>query len=352
MSDPSGRLRPVEVNAERCRAQLLSGPPAASPEEVAQRLLAVQAQDPRGARLAVRARTSGLVAEDVDRALSDDRSLVVSWFNRGTLHLVRAQDVPLLHALTTPQLHTANARRLSQEGVSPAQAERGTQVVVKALSDGPRTRSQLRDLVAAAGLPVAGQALVHLLMRTCLLGLAIRGPVIGRDHAYVLVRDWLDVPLAPPLNRDAALAELARRYLVGHGPGGDRDLARWAGVSLGDARRGLAGVRNLHDRGNGMLALSPSAPTGPPPPRLLGPFDPLLLGWVDRTAVVGECSNLVTTNGVFRPFALVEGRAAATWSLAGGVTLQPFGPLDPVIRAALDIESADVRRFLGTSRYR
>jgi len=49
-----------QVVAQRCAAQLLSGPPAASPVEVVRRLLAVQGQDPRGARLAVRARSAGL----------------------------------------------------------------------------------------------------------------------------------------------------------------------------------------------------------------------------------------------------------------------------------------------------
>ena len=76
------------------------------------RLLAVQGQDPRGFRLAVRARTRGLTAADVDRALTDDRSLVVTWLNRGTLHLVRSEDYPWLHALTAPPQATGIARRL------------------------------------------------------------------------------------------------------------------------------------------------------------------------------------------------------------------------------------------------
>jgi len=71
------------VTAERCAAQLLCGDRAGSPEEVARRLLAIQAQDLRGARLAVRARSAGLSASDVDAVLAD-RSLVVSWLNRGT----------------------------------------------------------------------------------------------------------------------------------------------------------------------------------------------------------------------------------------------------------------------------
>ena len=79
------------ITAERADAQLLSGPPAGRAEEVAGRLLAIQGQDPRGARLAVRVRSQGLSAADIDHALTVDRSLVISWLNRGTLHLVRAR---------------------------------------------------------------------------------------------------------------------------------------------------------------------------------------------------------------------------------------------------------------------
>ena len=79
------------MTAERCAAQLLCGDPAGSAEEVAGRVLAIQAQDPRGARLAIRARSAGLSASDVDAALTR-RSLIVTWLNRGTLHLVRTED--------------------------------------------------------------------------------------------------------------------------------------------------------------------------------------------------------------------------------------------------------------------
>ena len=105
------------VTAERCAAQLLCGDPAGSAGEVAGRLLAIQAQDPRGARLAIRARSAGLSASDVDAALTQRRSLMVTWLNRGTLHLVRTEDYWWLHPLTTPQLCTGNSRRLAQEGV-------------------------------------------------------------------------------------------------------------------------------------------------------------------------------------------------------------------------------------------
>jgi Winged helix DNA-binding domain len=94
----------------------------------------VQGQDPRGARLAVRARSEGLTAADVDRALSAERSLLITWLNRGTLHLVRSEDYPWLQALTTPPLQAGNARRLAQEGVTPQEAERGVKTIERALA--------------------------------------------------------------------------------------------------------------------------------------------------------------------------------------------------------------------------
>jgi hypothetical protein len=331
--------RPDSVLAARLTAQLLAGPPARSPEAVAERVLAVQGQDPRGFRLAVRARTKGVTAADVDRALTEDRSLVVTWLNRGTLHLVRSEDYPMLQAVTTPALRTASERRLGQEGVPPRDAERGVAAVVAALAEeGPLSARQLRERLAAAGVRAQGQSLYHLLFSASLDGLIVRGPVVGKQHAYVLVRDWL--PDAKPVERDAALGEFARRYLAGHAPATDRDLARWAGISLRDARAGLAAA---------------GAPPGPgasapelPPPKLLGAFEPCLLGWTSREEIVGDAPSLITVGGMFYPFAMVGGRAVAKWKLADGrLELDPFRRIARADRDALERDAEDVRRFLG-----
>ena len=338
--------------AERLTAQLLAGTPARDPVAVAERLLAVQAQDGRGARLAVRARTRGLWATDVDRALTDDRSLVVTWLNRGTLHLVRSEDYPWLQALTTPPLFTANARRLAQEGIPPSAAERAVAIVERSLAEeGPLTRDQLAARLAALGARASGQALVHLLMLACLRGFAVRGPMIGNRQAYALVRDWLGE--SAPVDRASALAELARRYLAGHGPADDYDLAKWAGLPLRDVRAGFAAIASeLAERHDGLvdLARRPRA-AELPPPRLLGPYEPVLLGWRSRALLLGAKERMIVAGGVFRPFALVRGRALATWSLArGDVVLEPFGRLAREDAAALAADAKDVVRYLATPR--
>jgi hypothetical protein len=347
----SGPARMPRMIAERLTAQLLAGPPARDPVAVAERLLAVQGQDPRGVRLAIRARTSGLTTADVDRALTQDRSLLITWLNRGTLHLVRREDYPWLHALTAPAVLKPNARRLVEEGVGPDDAERAVALVERALADeGPLDRAQLRERIAAIGVRTEGQALIHILMLASLRGLIVRGPVVGGQHAYALVRDWLGEP--EPVDRDRALAELARRYLAGHAPADERDLARWAGIGLRDARAGLTAIAaELTQREDGLLVPTTRPDAAElPPPRLLGAYEPALLGWCSREWLVGSHQVVITVNGLFRPFAMVDGRAAAVWSVARGeVALDPLEPLAPEDAAALEVDAADVTRFLAAS---
>ena len=332
---------------KRLRAQGLSGPKARSPETVVERLLAVQAQDMRGARLGLRPRSTGVSSKDMDHALTASRALLVTWLNRGTLHLVTADDYWWLSPLTTPQLVAGNSRRLRQEGLAPHETDRGVAVVLAAIAArGPLTRAELRDELARAAVPTAGQALVHLLVAATLRGGLVRGPLRNGEHCFITATQWLG-PAPGQLDRPEALARLARRYLVGHGPASAADLAKWAGIRLADARAGLERIRDeTKSETNEMVDLvgRPSA-RDLPPPRLLGPFDPLLHGWASRDFVLADHHSIITTNGLFRPFALVRGRAVATWGLANGrVTVHP---LEPIAHEDLDELRADADRVLA-----
>jgi hypothetical protein len=340
----------ASIFAERFASQGLAGAPARKAADVARRLLAVQGQDPRGARLAIRARSEGLTAADVDRGLSEERSLLITWLNRGTLHLVHSEDYPWLQMLTTPPLLTSCSRRLRQEGVTAQQGEKAVKTIERSVAkEGPLTRHQLRERLDSAGVPTGGQALIHLLFLAAVRGVAVRGPMVGKDHAYVLVADWLDQ--AKPVDRDKALAELARRYLIGHAPADDRDLARWAGLPLRDARAGFAAIASeLVERDDGLVHLAKHPPVAEVPgPRLLGAFDPLLLGWTSRELILGPHTHLVTMNGIFRPFAMVKGRAVGTWRLnRGNVTIEPLGRISKQANAALAADAVDVERFMAS----
>lgn len=154
---------------------------------------------------------------------------------------------------------------------------------------------------------------------------------------------------------DAAEAELARRYLAAHGPASDRDLARWAGVTVGRARRGLATIASeltedgVDQDGERLVRLK-RAPrrAGLPAPTLLGQFEPVLLGWTSREAITGPNAGKVVAGGMIRPFALVGGRAVASWKGGpGGVEIAPFAEIAPGDMRALERDAEDVERFLS-----
>ena len=337
-----------DLLAARLTAQRLSGQRSGDVVETTRHLLAVQAQDPRAARLSLRARTTSGHRSDVDRALTEERSLVITWANRGTLHLIAAEDEPLLHALTTAQLRTGSDRRLAQLGVSEAATQRGLKAIVKALSDeGPMTSKELRAVLDRARVPTAGQALIHVLFRATLDGLIVRGPMRGAQHAFALVSDWLGE--RPRVDRSRALAELARRYLAGHGPADEGDLAKWAQIPLRDARAGLSAIApELDQRPDGLVDIRGREVAPLPPPRLLGPYEPLLLGWRSRAFVVDDAPEIVTVNGIIKAVALIGGRVAGTWRLPGGkVALNLWDQHPARTIRALERETAAVEAYLA-----
>ena len=360
-----------QLLVRRSASQLLDRRIDGGPEAAVHALLAVQAQDRAAWRLALRARVGGITADDVDHALTERRSLLVAWLNRGTLHLVCVEDYPWLLALTAPTLVVGNRRRLAQEGLSPDDVERGLACIEQSLaSEGPLTRAHLRDRLEVEGIATQGQALVHLLFGAVIRGIAVLGPMIDGQHAFAHAREWLGAGAESPLvaDRARALAELARRYLTGHGPATDADLARWAGLPLRDARSGLLAVgADLVDLGGGLVDLARRWPSSASakasegresaalPPRLLPSWDPCLVGWRDREPFLPRTVEPLVIppgGGLFRPFASVDGVAAATWGLRrrGGevsIRIDPFDDLDPDVEFALQAEAEDVARFEG-----
>jgi hypothetical protein len=139
--------------------------------------------------------------------------------------------------------------------------------------------------------------------------------------------------------------------LRGHGSAAPNDLAKWAGMTLGDARSGFAEITDEvleHRLGVGLRDTFKEVSALPP--RLLGAFDPLLHGWLWRAPFPGDHVGVVTVNGIFHPVALVEGRVVATWRLtAGAVVIDPLEELGRRVEAALCVEGLDVVRFLASS---
>ena len=152
-----------------------------------------------------------------------------------------------------------------------------------------------------------------------------------------------------PVARERALAELARRYLAGHAPADERDLAKWAGLPLRDARAGLGAIAAEVVSATTLLELKGTRRSGSPRACLLDQWDPLLVGWRSRESLLDRYPRRDSPEAHFRPFAYAGARAVATWSLRSGeVTIgEPFARVSRGRRQALAADAADVARFLS-----
>ncbi len=323
---------------------------------------AIQAQDYLGALWAVGVRTPGATEGDVERAVAE-RSIVRSWPLRGTLHLVAAADVRWMLELLAPRNIARQRRRAEQLGLDGAAFRQSERRIVRALEGGRQlSRDAIFRLLADAGVSPAGQRGIHVLWRLAQERVVCFGARQGKQHTFVLLDDWLRaVPAAIPLPREQALAELAMRYFRGHGPATAQDFAWWSGLAAAEARTAIEAAAPLLARATfdgealWMPAEAPAAGAKAPAAHLLPPFDELLLGYRDRSAMLApEHARRIVPggNGMFLPLLVLGGRVAGTWKRelrrrAVAVVPQPFGPLGPAEQRAVRRAASAYARFLG-----
>jgi hypothetical protein len=239
-------------------------------------------------------------------------------------------------------------------------------VAVRAALAGGRAlpRDDVLAGIRAAGVSTDAQRGYHLLWHLAQSGTLVMGSTHGRGQTFALLEEW--VRIAPPLDRDEALGRLTLRYLQSHGPASDADLARWAGITVGEARRGRAicgpALATIQIGGTAQhldpevlertAAGSRSAATQV---LLLPGFDEYLLGYGDRSAVLAtEHANRIVPggNGVFRPTIVVDGEVVGTWSRTNRARAISVAPelFDPACTVPLDGLGNAVRAlgsFLG-----
>jgi hypothetical protein len=279
---------------------------------------------------------------------------------RMTIHLIPTDDAGWWLPLFEPGIERWSRRRLTQLGLSEAKQEKALAVAARALADeGPLTRTEVRERIEAAGVKLNTQTGMHIALTAVVSGIASLGPDRGAQTCLVRREDWLGKQ--PALDREKALAELARTYIRAFAPATDRDFAYWAGLPLRDVRSGLESIsREIEEVTVGeetMLVPRGGRPRLPRPGqvRMLGNFDTYLLGWKDREfAVSGEHALHVKEGGGgwIRPVIVEDGVVVGGWRSARKdgrleVTLNLPKAERERLRTAIEAEVADIARFEG-----
>ena len=352
-----------DIAARRLHAQRLIGEPFTSAVETVRWLGVVQAQDYAGAMWAVGQRTQGATAAALNR-LFDAGVILRTHVLRPTWHFVLPDDIRWLLELTGPRVRRGLAARWRQLEIDEDEVARASAAFRAALAGGRHlTRPELGAVLRAAGIAPDGQRLPHLLMGAELDGLLASGPRRGKQFTYALLEERAPAPQARGLDRTAALAELTRRYFRSHGPAQVQDFVWWSGLTVADARIGLAltGAALAHQVIEGtdywFDAAAGPAGTAATVAHLLANFDEYTVGYRDRAAVIHADRPfepaLFSFGSILSNVVLVGGRVRGAWrrTVARGrvrVVVRLLDRLAPAEAVAVDETGHRLGRFLGS----
>ena len=324
-------------------SNLLLSRPGESPAQVADWFGAMQSQDVGSGKWSLGVRL-GLTEAQVDQAFADGEVLR-TWPMRGTIHTIHPANARWLLDLTGVRMFMGVEKRWEFLGLDRETVHKAADVLEAALQDGPLTRSECVEALHAAGIPAADNRWTyHLLWHTAQLGITCIGP----DQKFVLLNQW-----APEQRRpDDPLATLARMYFQSHGPTTIKDFQGWTGLTMTDARKGVAAADLTNE---GELYYVPSEIAELLPALLLPGFDEYLLGYKDRSAFLEPAhfdAVVPGGNGMFKATAVQNGRVIGTWLrkvLAKKVviTITPFGTVSAKARKAFEAPAAAYGRYLG-----
>jgi hypothetical protein len=224
----------------RLATQMLQGEGLPGAADVVRLLGCVQSQEYAHALWSLGMRTSGLRAAEVQIEF-DRGDFLRTHILRPTWHFVAAEDIRWILEVTAPRVQKLNQTIYRQEGVDLATLDRGLALIVEELKGGRyRTRAELGRALADQRLVSERLRLAYIVMNAELQGVICSGPMHGMQQTYALLEER--VPRSADAGGDAA--ELARRFLAGHGPASIPDLARWSSLTISQCRDALDAVKD------------------------------------------------------------------------------------------------------------
>jgi hypothetical protein len=309
---------------------------ASDPLAVISDICGLHAQVMSSAQLTLWARVED--APDVETLLWERHALVKTWAMRGTLHLLRTDELPLyVGAQGGLKPRYEQASWLKHFELTPEDARTIITEVPNALRDGPLTREALARRVHAG----LSRGYGDLLKPVAFRGDLIFAPSQGQNVRFALPEPFerMDV--------EDATRELARRFLTRYGPATREQFAKWFGApspaapgrwikALGDE---VTETEQGWMLGADVKACEAAEPTGVV--RLLPAFDQYVVAAPRDTTATTSPERIYRPGGWFSPVLLVDGVMAGIWARDGDeLTIEPFGKLGKDVRAAAEAEAA------------
>lgn len=252
--------------------------------------------------------------------------LTKTWLYRGTLHGVVQDDLPQLLAL--------HADEFSYDwiGFSEPQLQEISLKVIRLMEDGVFSRAEMRGIFAY---DFDEHAIERLFSPWggIFVYLARKGQVAFRNMTS---RDFDMIDANITRTQDEVLPELLYRYFTAYGPATLEDAAWFLGLWKESAKKlsqlNLDRYERFEHEGRTYYDVHEKGDMGDIPKlTLLSGFDPLIVSYVERGAVLPAeyKSRVILKSGICLPTIAVNGQIAGLWNIKKGEPVVEFFKSQP-----------------------
>lgn len=300
----------------------------------------IQAEDYASAKWAIGNRIPHITDAAIEKAFNEGHFFRAQVL-RPAWHFVNPADIGWLRQLSSQKIRAFYKTLHGKLDISNSDLKRSKNIITKALSDQQHiTRAELLALCRKAKIRTDDIRINFLLMDAELDGLIVNGGRRGNEFVYTLLEDAVSL-----MEKDAAIAELTKRYFNSRGPATLHDFVWWSGLEMAEAQKGLEMNKTLqHAVINGQAYWFFETPEilTEPSVSLLPSFDEYAVGYKDRSDTPPE----------YKPAIIINGHVAGTWKHSEQqhkivIETQLFSPVGKKEAKAVISAGDSYARFLG-----
>ena len=309
----------ARISKLRLSNQHVPGDVFHSPKELVGWMGAIQAQDYSMAKYAIGVRLKNSTDQIIENAINK-AEIIRTHVLRPTWHFVTAEDIRWMLELTAKNLNRALSSNNKRLELDEQTFRKSNTILEKILRDGNHlTRKEIMVELEKKGIKTNDLRAGHIMFRAETDLVVCNGIKRNKQFTYALFEE--KVPSAKKFTKEEALANLAQRYFLSHGPATLQDFAWWSGLSVRDAKKGLESVQSklttvkLKDNQfwfSGDLELKKTAGN-----KLifLPSYDEFLISYKSRDVSIEpqHTSHTFTNNGIFNPIIVYNAKVIGIW---------------------------------------
>lgn len=297
---------------------------------------------------------------DFDESTVKD-GLVKNWTVRSTVHVFSEKDLPLFIRCNNGNDYRRNEwngytfwNQRDKWALSPERQKYLSEVILRSLESGEKTRDELKDICRANGMTHAEEGCVFDPWGGGICELCKRGfmnYVVQEKKAYCLSPEFV------PMNDEEAQLEITRRYFTNIAPATVHDAMYFLGAKQSDVNKWLSllPVESATVDGKTYFFIENGKNYCNAMPKciFLAGFDQLMLGYQKKESLYlpqEHLRKIFNLAGIVMPAILLDGKVVGKWKKKNSkLTVSLFEPIGAKNKKAIAAEAeklwSDLKKF-------